>query len=77
MSGGRVNMQKAAEIVLTDFRGAVLGRVTLEAPAEFEAWRAAGLLQDAEREAKKAARKPPRKGRPPAGGTAPGNGAPQ
>ena len=62
MSGGRVNLQKASEIVLTDFRSAVLGRITLETPHEFEAWRAAGLLADAEREAKKAARKQ-RKGR--------------
>ena len=28
MSGGRVNLQKASEIVLTDFRSAVLGRIT-------------------------------------------------
>lgn len=57
MSGGRVNIQKAAEIVLTDFRTAVLGCITLESPAEFEAWRAAGLLNEAAREAKKAGRK--------------------
>lgn len=57
MAGGRVNVQKAAEIVLTDFRSAVLGRITLETPEEFEAWRAAGALEDAAREAKKAARK--------------------
>ena len=71
MSGGRVNLQKASEIVLTDFRSAVLGRITLETPHEFEAWRAAGLLADAEREAKKAARKQ-RKGR---SGDAPQRGA--
>jgi len=57
MAGGRVNVQKAAEIVLTDFRSAVLGRITLETPEEFEGWRAAGALEDAAREAKKAARK--------------------
>ena len=33
-----------------------LGRVTLETPAEFEAWRAAGLAEDAKRQAKKDAR---------------------
>jgi ribosome biogenesis GTPase A len=33
MSGGRVNLQKASEIVLTDFRSAMLGRITLETPA--------------------------------------------
>lgn len=57
MAGGRANLQKAAEIVLTDFRSAVLGRITLESPEEFEAWRAAGLLAEAERAARKAARK--------------------
>jgi len=57
MSGGRVNVQKGAELVLTDLRSAVLGRVTLETPSEFEGWRAAGEVKEAERAAKKAARK--------------------
>lgn len=57
MAGGRINLQKAAEIVLTDFRTAILGRITLETPTEFEAWRAAGEADDAARQAKKAARK--------------------
>ena len=61
MAGGRVNLQKAAEIVLTDFRTAILGRITLETPAEFEAWRAAGEAEDAARQARKAARKDGRK----------------
>ncbi|WP_119966663.1 ribosome biogenesis GTPase YlqF [Simplicispira lacusdiani] len=56
MSGGRVNLQKAAELVMTDFRTAVLGRVTLETPAQFEAWQAAGEAREAERAAKKQAR---------------------
>jgi ribosome biogenesis GTPase A len=56
LGGGRVNLQKTAEIVMTDFRTAILGRITLETPAEFEVWRAAGALADAEREAKKQAR---------------------
>ncbi len=56
LGGGRVNLQKAAEIVMTDFRTATLGRITLETPAEFEAWRAAAALLEAEREAKKQAR---------------------
>lgn len=54
MSGGRLNMQKAAEIVLTDLRSAALGRVTLETPAEFEAWLAAAEVQEKERAARKA-----------------------
>ena len=56
MAGGRVNLQKAAEIVMTDFRTAILGRITLETPEDFEAWRAAGALRDIERDAKKQAR---------------------
>ena len=56
MGGGRVNLQKAAEIVLTDFRSATLGRITLETPEEFAAWLAAGQAEDAKRQAKKDAR---------------------
>ena len=56
LPGGRVNLQKAAELVMTDLRSAVLGRITLETPAEFEVWRAAGEVQEAERAAKKAER---------------------
>ena len=59
---GRVNTQKAAEIVIVEFRGGVLGRITLETPEEFARWLAEGQVQDAERAAKKAARK--RKGAP-------------
>ncbi|GAB3367034.1 MULTISPECIES: ribosome biogenesis GTPase YlqF [Giesbergeria] len=63
MGGGRINLQKAAEIVLTDFRTAILGCITLETPQEFEAWRAAAALQDAERAVKKQAREARKKGR--------------
>ena len=69
LGGGRVNVQKTAEIVLTDFRTTILGRITLETPTEFEAWRAAGLLDDAERTVRKEARKvrtkTPQRGGPP------------
>ena len=51
--GNRVNMQKAAEIAIYDFRQSVLGRITLETPAEFARWLAAGQLVDAERQLKK------------------------
>jgi ribosome biogenesis GTPase A len=63
VSGGRVNMQKAAEILLNDFRSGVLGRITLETPAEFEQWWATGEALEAERQAKKLARQAKRKGR--------------
>lgn len=55
-SGGKINVQKAAEIVLTDFRDGNIGRITLERPAEWLAWekRAKELaaIRAAEREAK-------------------------
>lgn len=57
LGGGRVNLQKTAEIVMTDFRSAILGRITLETPEQFEAWRAMGEAQEAERALRKAARK--------------------
>jgi ribosome biogenesis GTPase A len=62
---GKINTQKAAEIVITEFRTATLGRITLETPEEFAQWLAAGQQLDAERlaqkEAKAAARKRGRK----------------
>jgi ribosome biogenesis GTPase A len=53
LTKGRVNLQKAAEIVIYEFRAATLGRVTLETPEEFAGWLAAGRLIDAERQVKK------------------------
>jgi ribosome biogenesis GTPase A len=52
-SGGKINLQKAAEIVIHDFRAAVMGRITLETPVEFAQWLAAGEKLDAERQLKK------------------------
>jgi ribosome biogenesis GTPase A len=57
MTGGRVNLQKAAEIVINDFRSAVMGRMTLETPEEFEAWAEAARLAEEERQRLKAERK--------------------
>jgi ribosome biogenesis GTPase A len=51
--GKRVNLQKAAEIVIYDFRAAVMGRITLETPQEFAQWLAAGKILDAQRQVKK------------------------
>ncbi len=50
---GRINLQKAAEIVIHDFRNAGLGRITLETPEEFAGWLKAGQVLDAERQVKK------------------------
>ena len=58
---GKINTQKAAEIVITEFRTAVLGRITLETPEEFAQWVAMGQQLDAERLAKKEARAAARK----------------
>ncbi|QIL69419.1 ribosome biogenesis GTPase YlqF [Diaphorobacter sp. HDW4B] len=54
MSGGKLNLQKASEIVLTDFRGGVLGRLSLETPAEFEGWLADAAVKEEARALKKA-----------------------
>ena len=51
--GARVNLQKAAEIVIHEFRAASLGRITLETPEEFAQWLAVGQKLDAERQIKK------------------------
>jgi ribosome biogenesis GTPase A len=59
LSGGHVNVQKAAEIIIHEFRAATMGRITLETPAEYTQWLAAGQQADAERELKK--KKPTRK----------------
>ena len=56
-TGGRVDLQKAAEVVLNDFRAAALGPITLETPDEHQVWLAAGLAEEAARQALKADRK--------------------
>ena len=53
LGGQRVNMQKAGEIAIYDFRHAVMGRITLETPEEFAQWLAAGEILDAQRQVKK------------------------
>ncbi|MDD4944582.1 ribosome biogenesis GTPase YlqF [Rhodoferax sp.] len=52
-SGQHIDMQKAAEIAIYDFRANALGRITLESPEEFAQWLAAGQTLDAERQLKK------------------------
>ena len=64
-SGGRVNMQKAAEVLVYEFRQAVLGRITLETPAEFEQWQREAEQKEARREAEKRERKLRRSGKQP------------
>jgi ribosome biogenesis GTPase A len=54
LPGGRVNIQKASEIVLSDFRSGAIGRMTLERPDEWRAWekaaKEAAVLRAAEKE---------------------------
>ena len=62
LAGGKVNLQKAAEIVINDFRTGAWGRVTLETPDEYAQWWATGQALEGERRARRAARtagKPP------------------
>ncbi|HEY0201514.1 MAG TPA: ribosome biogenesis GTPase YlqF [Burkholderiaceae bacterium] len=59
--GGRIDMQKAAQTVLTDFRSGVLGRITLETPDEFAHWLVQGQMLEAQRQAEKLADKAARK----------------
>lgn len=47
-SGGRVSLQKAAEVAINDFRAGAWGPVTLETPEQFDAWQAAADAAEAE-----------------------------
>ena len=53
-SGGRFNPQKAAEVLLNDFRGGALGRITLETPDEYLQWLADADAEEAARAERKA-----------------------
>ncbi|OGB09775.1 MAG: ribosome biogenesis GTPase YlqF [Burkholderiales bacterium RIFCSPHIGHO2_12_FULL_61_11] len=53
LTKGRINLQKAAEIVIYEFRSGTLGRITLETPEEFAEWLVVGKKLDAERQVKK------------------------
>jgi len=58
LAGGQVNLQKAAEIAINDFRAGAWGRITLETPDEFAQWWAMGQARDAERRAAKGRNRP-------------------
>ncbi|WP_029461438.1 ribosome biogenesis GTPase YlqF [Serpentinimonas barnesii] len=55
LPGGRLNTQKAAEVLLSDFRSAALGPITLESPQQFAQWLHAAQQVEAERAAERAA----------------------
>ena len=76
--GKKVNLQKAAEIAIYDFRSGVMGRTTLETPEEFARWLAEGQTLDAQRQVKKDAIELDRKIRfkqVPRPGSRPGSGS--
>ena len=50
VAGGKVNLTKAAELVIADFRQGHMGRITLETPEQFGRWLAAGEAADAQRQ---------------------------
>ncbi len=54
-AGARVDLQKAAEVVINDFRAGHTGRLTLETPEEFTRWLADGRAEEARRQAEKQA----------------------
>jgi ribosome biogenesis GTPase A len=53
-AGQTVSYQKAAEMVIYDFRQAAMGRITLETPEQYLLWLKEGLEKDAERTERKA-----------------------
>ena len=62
LPGGRLNAQKAAEIVLTDFRSGALGRITLETPEAFAGWLKAAQKVEAELAREREARRAEKQG---------------
>ncbi|WP_418318158.1 ribosome biogenesis GTPase YlqF [Piscinibacter sakaiensis] len=62
-AGGQVDLQKAAEAVINDFRAGAWGRITLETPQQFEQWLAAAQQREAEREAERKAKRDRRSGK--------------
>ena len=52
--GGHIHLQKAAEVVLNDFRANAYGRITLETPAQHAGWLADAALAAADKLAQQA-----------------------
>lgn len=57
LPGGRISLQKAAEIVLHDFRSGSVGRVTLETPQDWLRCQAEAAVKEAERATEREAKK--------------------
>ena len=56
-SGAKVDLQKAAEIVLNDFRSSILGRMTLETPEQVGQWVSEGQADHDRRVAERTAQR--------------------
>mgnify|MGYP003333785169 CR=1 FL=1 len=56
-SGAKVDLQKAAEIVLNDFRSSILGRMTLETPEQVGQWVSEGQADHDRRQAERLAQR--------------------
>ncbi|NDY93006.1 ribosome biogenesis GTPase YlqF [Ideonella livida] len=56
-AGGVVDLHKAAEVLIADFRAGAMGRITLETPEELAAWRVKAEAEEAARLARKQALK--------------------
>lgn len=63
VSGGRVDAQKAAELVIGDFRATLIGRITLETPAQYLEWLRAGKAAHARRQQERPGERPRRRPR--------------
>jgi ribosome biogenesis GTPase A len=61
-SGGRIEMDKAAKILLTELRAGTIGKISLETPAMMERELAELVIIREQKDAKKKARKENRKG---------------
>ncbi len=63
LGGGRVNIQKTAEIILTDFRAGSIGRLTLERPDEWVRWEKIAREVEAQRQIEREAHRLERQGK--------------
>ncbi len=68
-AGGRLDLHKAAEALLHDFRAGSIGRITLETPQEFALWLEQAAVREAQRRARKLELERQRAGAGRSGGT--------
>ena len=64
LAGGRVHVQKAAELILTDLRSGAMGRITLETPEQWRQWEKIGKQREAALREEREQRQEERTGKP-------------